>query len=274
VEVRKGDALALPLEDQSIDVVISNGVLNLVPDKLAAFGEIARVLKPGGRLLLGDIVSSRSCRRKSEETLISGRVESGVLSRRESSSPSSLRSDSATSDWHSVSTALKAHPRTHRAQVRSARRQRIRAALRRRARTNAAVRSIRDDRALKGGPTMIFRPYYYFETGCAAYLFGCGTLGKCAVVDAHEEDVGAYQAFAASKGMQITHVIDTHVHADHRSGGALLARMAQAQYCLHESARVRLSFEPLRDGQRVELGNTCVEVMHTPGHTPESMCLW
>jgi len=120
---------------------------------------------------------------------------------------------------------------------------------------------------------MIFRPYYYFETGCAAYLFGCGTLGKCAVVDAHEEDVGAYQAFAASKGMQITHVIDTHVHADHRSGGALLARMAQAQYCLHESARVRLSFEPLRDGQRVELGNTCVEVMHTPGHTPESMCL-
>ena len=36
---------------------------------------------------------------------------------------------------------------------------------------------------------MIFKPYYYFQTGCAAYLFGCGTLGKCAVVDAHEEDL-------------------------------------------------------------------------------------
>ena len=120
---------------------------------------------------------------------------------------------------------------------------------------------------------MIFRPYYYFDTGCAAYLFGCGTLGKCAVVDAHEEDVDAYVAFAASKGMRITHVIDTHIHADHRSGGALLAQKAQAKYCLHESARVRLPFEPLRDGQTVELGNTRVEVLHTPGHTPESMCL-
>jgi ubiquinone/menaquinone biosynthesis C-methylase UbiE len=56
VEVRKGDALELPLEEQSVDVVISNGVLNLVPDKSTAFGEIARVRKPGGRLLLGDIV--------------------------------------------------------------------------------------------------------------------------------------------------------------------------------------------------------------------------
>ena len=63
---------------------------------------------------------------------------------------------------------------------------------------------------------MIFRPYYTFETGCAGYLLGCGGLGKCAVVDAHERDIDAYIAFATAKGMQITHVIDTHVHADHR----------------------------------------------------------
>ena len=65
---------------------------------------------------------------------------------------------------------------------------------------------------------MILRPYYYFDLGCAAYLFGCGTLGRCAVVDARVDDVDAYAAFAASKGMRITHAIDTHVHADHRSG--------------------------------------------------------
>lgn len=56
VEVRSGDATALPLPDASVDVVISNGVLNLVPEKERAFGEIRRVLRSGGRLQLGDIV--------------------------------------------------------------------------------------------------------------------------------------------------------------------------------------------------------------------------
>jgi glyoxylase-like metal-dependent hydrolase (beta-lactamase superfamily II) len=120
---------------------------------------------------------------------------------------------------------------------------------------------------------VIFKHYYYFETGCAAYLFGCGGLGKCAVVDAHEEDIDAYVAFAAAKGMRITHVIDTHVHADHASGGPALAQNVGANYCLHESADVSVPFLPLRDGQEIEIGNTRAKVLHTPGHTPESVSL-
>ena len=76
---------------------------------------------------------------------------------------------------------------------------------------------------------MIFRAFSYFDTGCASYLFGCGTLGKCAVVDPRADDVQAYREFAAAKGMRITHVIDTHVHADHRSGGRELARQRAAR---------------------------------------------
>lgn len=120
---------------------------------------------------------------------------------------------------------------------------------------------------------MILRPYYYFDLGCAAYLFGCGTLGRCAVVDARVDDVEAYTTFAATKGMRITHVLDTHVHADHRSGGPELARQTEAQYCLHESADVTFPFTSLKDGDEIELGNTRVKVLHTPGHSPESVCL-
>ena len=46
---------------------------------------------------------------------------------------------------------------------------------------------------------MIFRPFYRFDTGCAAYLLGCAGQGKCAVVDPHERSVDVYLAFAASK---------------------------------------------------------------------------
>jgi arsenite methyltransferase len=55
VDVRIGDALALPVENESVDAVISNGVINLTPDKAKAFAEVFRILKPGGRFLYGDI---------------------------------------------------------------------------------------------------------------------------------------------------------------------------------------------------------------------------
>lgn len=120
---------------------------------------------------------------------------------------------------------------------------------------------------------MIFRPFYRFETGCAAYVFGCGGQGICCVVDPHEADVDAYIEFAEAKAMRIAYVFETHVHADHRSGGRALAAKTGAKYALHRDADVAFPIEPLDDGQVIELGNTTVRVLHTPGHTPESIAL-
>jgi glyoxylase-like metal-dependent hydrolase (beta-lactamase superfamily II) len=124
-----------------------------------------------------------------------------------------------------------------------------------------------------GEEAVIFRPFYYYDLGCASYLLGCGTLGQCAVVDPRADDVDAYVGFARAKKMQITQVIDTHVHADHWSGGVELAKQTGAVYRLHGSADVNVSFTPMRDGEEIELGNTRVRVLHTPGHSPESVSL-
>jgi hydroxyacylglutathione hydrolase len=120
---------------------------------------------------------------------------------------------------------------------------------------------------------MIFKPFYRFDTGCAAYVFGCGGKGKCVVVDPHLDDIDAYAAFAQEKGMRVVTVIDTHVHADHKSGGPALAKMLGTSYALHRSAAVQLHFAPLDDGQRIDVGNTQIDVLHTPGHTPEGIAL-
>lgn len=108
-----------------------------------------------------------------------------------------------------------------------------------------------------------------------SYFFGCAGLAKAVAVDVVAGDEDWFITEAEKAGVRIAHVIDTHVHADHFSGGLALARRVGAPYCLHESnkGRVAFEFEPLADSQRLEVGNVLVDVLHTPGHTPDSICL-
>jgi hydroxyacylglutathione hydrolase len=92
-------------------------------------------------------------------------------------------------------------------------------------------------------------------------------------VDPQAQDIESYLDFANAKGMEIKYVIDTHIQADHLSGGPDLSETTGAHYCLHRSADVDFAFTPLTDGQELDLGNVTVKVLHTPGHTPESICL-
>jgi glyoxylase-like metal-dependent hydrolase (beta-lactamase superfamily II) len=108
-----------------------------------------------------------------------------------------------------------------------------------------------------------------------SYFFGCAGLGKAVAIDVVAGDEDWFVEQAKEAGVQITHVIDTHVHADHYTGGRELARRVGAPYCLHEAAKnfVAFDFEALHDGQLIDVGNVKVEVLHTPGHTIDSMCL-
>jgi glyoxylase-like metal-dependent hydrolase (beta-lactamase superfamily II) len=108
-----------------------------------------------------------------------------------------------------------------------------------------------------------------------SYFFGCAGHSKAVAVDVVSGDEDWFVEEAKKVKAAITHVIDTHVHADHVSGGRQLARIVGAPYCLHEHAAgtVKFSFESLRDNQVIDVGNVLVRVLHTPGHTPESVSL-
>ena len=73
--------------------------------------------------------------------------------------------------------------------------------------------------------------------------------------------------------MRITHIVETHVQADHLSGARQLGAATGASILLHEAANAQFPFVPLVDGEEHEAGNVRFTVLHTPGHTPESVCL-
>jgi glyoxylase-like metal-dependent hydrolase (beta-lactamase superfamily II) len=119
---------------------------------------------------------------------------------------------------------------------------------------------------------MILRQFLHTDPVAISYLFGCGGKACGAVVDPVGE-VGSYLDAARATGMKILYVIDTHIHADHLSAGRRLAEAADADYVLFADAEVRGGFRAVRNGDVLPLGNVAVEVLHTPGHTPEHISL-
>jgi hydroxyacylglutathione hydrolase len=119
---------------------------------------------------------------------------------------------------------------------------------------------------------MILRQFLHSNPIAASYLLGCAGRSAAGVVDPVGE-IEPYLAVAEQHGMKIRYVIDTHVHADHLSPGRALAAAAGAEYVLHTDAPVEYPFRRVRDGERLDLGNVSVQVLHTPGHTPEHISL-
>ncbi len=120
---------------------------------------------------------------------------------------------------------------------------------------------------------MIFRQILHPATGCASYIFGCTSKQALAVVDPHGEHVDDYIAVARAAGTPIVAILETHVQADHHSGASALAGRTGATISLHEAADVAFPHADLRDDQIVALGNDYIRVLHTPGHSPDSITL-
>ena len=96
--------------------------------------------------------------------------------------------------------------------------------------------------------------------------------GRAVVVDPRR-DIDEYLNEAAEHGLRIERVVETHIHADFLSGHLELAAATGAVISYGKDADVEFPVEPLHDGQRISLGDVTLEILATPGHTPESICI-
>lgn len=111
--------------------------------------------------------------------------------------------------------------------------------------------------------------------GTLSYFYGCGGKGLGVAVDVVAGDEPWFVAEAEKAAVRIAFVIDTHIHADHLSGGRALAEQVAAPYGMHESdlGQVHFPIRGLKDGEVLETGNVVTRVLHTPGHTWDGICL-
>jgi hydroxyacylglutathione hydrolase len=119
---------------------------------------------------------------------------------------------------------------------------------------------------------MILQQFYLNCLAHASYLVGDEHAGVAAVIDP-QRDIEQYVAYAHEHGMRITHVFLTHLHADFLAGHLELRNRTGALICLGAKASAEYSFLPMQDHDSIDLGQVRIEVLETPGHTPESISL-
>jgi hydroxyacylglutathione hydrolase len=123
---------------------------------------------------------------------------------------------------------------------------------------------------------MFFQRFYDTQLAQASYLIGCQRTGEAVVVDPNR-DVQQYVEAAATEGLRVTHVAETHIHADFVSGARELAQRSGAQLILSDEGDASWKYayaadagaRLVKDGDHFMVGNIRLDVLHTPGHTPE-----
>ncbi len=119
---------------------------------------------------------------------------------------------------------------------------------------------------------MFFKQFLVKGMGCLSYLIGCPMARQACVVDP-KRDVQDYLVTARDNNMEITHVFETHVHADHVSGNQELQSRTGADIYLMEGTPVEFPHKEVEEHQKIEFGMVRIEFLKTPGHTPHSMSI-
>ncbi len=109
--------------------------------------------------------------------------------------------------------------------------------------------------------------------GCQSYLVGCAETCAAALIDPEVSQIDRYLALAARDGLRIRFLIDTHTHADHFSATRQLAHQLDVPVVMHRASSARVVDMRVDDGEMVAVGKLRLRVLHTPGHTSDSMCL-
>ena len=121
---------------------------------------------------------------------------------------------------------------------------------------------------------MFFQHIYDKSLAQASYFIGCQKKGVAAVIDP-KRDVDTYLEIAKKNNMTITHIMETHIHADFLAGSRELAALTGAKMYLSDEGGEGWEYQfphvGLKNGEILNLGNLKIEILHTPGHTPESI---
>ena len=110
--------------------------------------------------------------------------------------------------------------------------------------------------------------------GCLSYLIGCEATRAAALIDPETSLVDHYLSLAAKDGLRIHSLIDTHTHADHFSASPALARQLNVPVVMHRESPAPFVDMHVDDGEMIVLGDLRLTVMHTPGHTIDSMSVF
>jgi glyoxylase-like metal-dependent hydrolase (beta-lactamase superfamily II)/rhodanese-related sulfurtransferase len=119
---------------------------------------------------------------------------------------------------------------------------------------------------------MILQQIYLACLSHSSYLIGDERSHTAAVVDP-QRDIDGYLAEAKKRGLKIEHVFLTHFHADFLAGHIELAARTGARIYLGAKSRAEFEFTPLHDGDKIEFGDVRLEILETPGHTPEGISI-